>query len=318
MRARLEQEGQYRQLDPGLLGDSFLRLAEAFQFADIRQIKLGDMGHIQPAAMNVGCAGLLQAGHVPGFDFAKAAEVDCWHRWNTCTACRRWLLLLLGQAFDVFLHVFLEDAVTRPAGFHLGQFDAELAGEQAYRWTGMHLGAFAAGPAHRRRCFLLGGRRLFFRGLCFTGALGVVLFGGFGRRFVGCFAGWRGFFARRRRFCSVASLAAHMQDQVTGAGLVALLDLNRFHSAGKRCRNFHAGLVRLQHDQRLVSLNPVALGHEYFYHFGLAVRTQIRDFDFLYLAAGCVFGAWLSLGWLRWGLFRLGFFLFSFAVRRFR
>ena len=318
MRARLEQEGQYRQLDPGLLGDGFLRLAEAFQFADIRQIKLGDMGHIQPTAMDVGCADLLQAGHVPGFDLAKAAEVDCRHRWNTCSACRSRLLLLLGQAFDVFLHVFLEDAVTRPAGFHLGQFDAELAGEQAYRWTGMHLGAFAAGPAHRRRRIVFSRRGMCICRLGLARALRILLFVRLGRRLVSRLTRWCLVFARCGWLSGAASLAAHMQDQVTGAGLVALLDLNRFHSAGKRCRNFHAGLVRLQHDQRLVSLNPVALGHEYLYHFGLAVRTQIRDFDFLYLAAGCVFGAWLSLGWLRWGLFRLGFFLFSFAVRRFR
>src|SRR5690606_14263538 len=72
----LEQERQHRQLDAGLFRYRFLRLAEVFKFADIGQVELGDMGHVQPAAVQVARTDLLQTCHVLQLDFAEAAEVD--------------------------------------------------------------------------------------------------------------------------------------------------------------------------------------------------------------------------------------------------
>src|SRR5690606_30199571 len=107
------------------------------------------------AAVQVGGADLLQAGHVLQFDFAKAAEVDLRHLRDACAAgcCRRFaaILALLHHALDVGLHVLLEDATARAAALDLRQIDAELPGQLAYRRAGMDLLSASGRRAYRRR-----------------------------------------------------------------------------------------------------------------------------------------------------------------------
>jgi len=72
--------------------------------------------------------------------------------------------------------------------------------------------------------------------------------------------------------------ARHLQhqDQVAGTHFVVQLDADAFHHAGFRRRDFHAGLVRFQGDQRLISLDGVADLDRDLDDLGLARRTDVR------------------------------------------
>ncbi|MCY1524946.1 hypothetical protein D9M68_599070 [compost metagenome] len=130
----------------------------------------------------------------------------------------------------------------------------------------MHLGAVAAGCADRRS-----GGRLRSSGLR-RGRSGSRCRSGRRR---GCGRLFRG--GRR-------SSASHLEleDQVAGADFVTDLDRHAFHHAGGRRGDFHAGLVRLQGDQRLVGFHRVAGLHHHLDDAGLAGRTDVRHLDILH------------------------------------
>ena len=237
MSTGLEQEGQYGQFDAGLLGSRLLVLAEGFQRADVGQVELGDMRHVEPAAVQVAGADLLQAGHVDGFDLAKPREVDLRHRRDTAASdgAGGRCLALLHDGLHVFLHVFLEDAITRTGGLDVGQVDTELAGQHPYRRTGVYLGAFAAGAADRRWAGRL------FAGLVAAGSggglLGVTLLA---------------LLLSGLRLClglAVAATDLHLHDHIAGLDVLLQLDIDRLDHAREWRGQLHAGLVRLQHQQ---------------------------------------------------------------------
>ena len=213
MRTGLEQEGQHGQLDAGFLGSRFLLLAEGFQRADVGQVELGDVRHVEPAAVQVAGADLLQAGHVDGLDLAKAREVDLRHRRDTAaTGCAgRACLALLHDGLHVLLYIFLEDAVTRAGGLDVGQVDAEFACQHAYRRAGVDLGAFAARATNRRR----------------AGGLFAGRAAGSSRRLLG--VALLALLLSGLRLCLGLALAAtdlHLHDHIAGLNILLQLDVD--------------------------------------------------------------------------------------------
>src|SRR5690606_34801239 len=67
-----------------------------------------------------------------------------------------------------------------------------------------------------------------------------------------------------------------------GLGFVADLDRQGFHHTRLGRRNFHAGLVRLAGDQRLIRLDAVASLDHYLNNIGAAAGADIRDTDFFH------------------------------------
>ncbi|MNZ50530.1 hypothetical protein D3C78_683190 [compost metagenome] len=212
--------------------------------------------------MQVGGADLHQAGHRHFLDFAEAAEVDFRNRRDAGTADSaggRGGLGLAHHRLDVGLHVFLEHAAFRAARRYVAQLDAELAGQHAHGRTGVHLAALAARRAGRSSRF---GRFGGCRGRCRRSS---------GRSRGGGRRGSGHGSCRRHG-------AGHAQgeDQLAGADLVVELDRHAVDGAGLRAGDLHAGLVGLQHQQRLVGFDHVTGLDQQFDDAGLAGRADVR------------------------------------------
>ena len=96
--------------------------------------------------------------------------------------------------------------------------------------------------------------------------------------------------------CWSRSGAGHFQleDKITGANFVFQCDADAFHHAGSRRGDFHAGLVRLQGDQRLISFDAIADLDQNLDDLGFAVRADVWHMYVLHAAAGL-------RGWCRCG-----------------
>src|SRR6185312_7472826 len=68
---------------------------------------------------------------------------------------------------------------------------------------------------------------------------------------------------RGRRFCRRALTRFNERDHAAARNTVVLLDLDLAHGAGERRGHFHRGLGRLQRDQTLILLDPVAGFHQH-------------------------------------------------------
>ncbi|MNZ73982.1 hypothetical protein D3C78_924160 [compost metagenome] len=73
-----------------------------------------------------------------------------------------------------------------------------------------------------------------------------------------------------------------LEDQVAGADFVTDLDRHAFHHASGRRGDFHARLVRLQGDQRLVGFHRVTGLDHHLDDAGLAGRADVRNVDVLH------------------------------------
>jgi hypothetical protein len=81
-------------------------------------------------------------------------------------------------------------------------------------------------------------------------------------------------------WCSGRAIGFHQQDQRAFGNLVAYLDLQFLDDTGMARRDFHAGLVGLDRDQRLINLDAVANLDQQLDDFHFLEVADIRDFDF--------------------------------------
>ncbi|MCY1411627.1 hypothetical protein D9M71_270160 [compost metagenome] len=266
------------------------------------------MRDVEPAAVQVGGADLHQAGHRHFFDFTELAEVHRRDRRDARTTAGaggsgRGFLGLLQHGLDVGLHVFLQHAAVRAGGLDLGQLDAEFAGQLANRRTCVDLGAAGAGR-YAGGFRGGGGQRGDGRDLGSRDRMGTL-----GDAVHRLFSGGRG-----RRCGRGGACGLELEDQVAGPDFGIQLDLDAFHHAGGRRGDFHAGLVGLQGDQRLLGCDAVAGLDQDFDDLGLAIRADVRHEDVLHRDGGCRCGGCSrsrgrgrcggrcsSLGWSRGG-----------------
>jgi hypothetical protein len=249
--AGLDQKGQHRHLDAGLLVLLVGRHAEGFQIGDVGVVMVGDGGNHDRVAQQVGATDLLDARQLLALDGAELGEVDLGPgdqaQLGAAAAglCRRRLgrlgLGLRGTCHHrpgEGLHIGFGDAALGPAAFDLIQRHAQFARELAHRWRCVR-------QPHRRAGGVMGGHSSSGRrGRCSRcrGRCG----GGRRRRCGG--HGW----------CDSTPGAFQNSQQIADVHGVAELDLQLAHHAGGRRRDFHRRLVGLHRDQALLQLDGVA------------------------------------------------------------
>ena len=259
---RLQDEHQRGDLHVQLLllGQHVLLFAERFQIRGIGFVELGDMGDHGPVAVQGRTGDLLDPGQFQLFDRAELAEINLGpghdaHAVASALACSRGGLGTLDRILHVSLHVFFDDAALATGSFHLGQVDAELARQTAYRRGSVDIGVVGdeigsgSSLGNRRRG---GGSR-----------------SGSNRSRGGsrCSHGSR----------SCTSDFEH-HDERSGGDLVTRLHLDLLDHTGERRRDFHGGLVTFHGDQGLVGFDLVTHGHHDLgdFHF---VTADVRYVD---------------------------------------
>ncbi len=260
---RLDQEGQWRQVEPPLLGLALVGLAERFHGRDIGLVVVGDVGDGDPVAVQVAPADPLdpRKGHL--LDLAECAEVDLRQRrhFERRGRRRRRRPVLQGR-LDEGGDVFAKNAAFATAALHLQQVHTQFAGEHADGRAGIgnaaRHGGFRA-QRHGRRSAFAGARRLRPGGRL-----------GHGRRRLGL-GRWRwggGFRLRWRLPGRLPGIGIRLEDgdHVALGDRVVETHPEFGNHAGRGRGHLHGGLVALQRDQRLLGRHAVAGGDQHLDH----------------------------------------------------
>ncbi len=141
----LQDKGHRGEPCAALLGLALEPRPKLLQSRDVRLVELGDVGHIEPAALHVGGGELVQLAALGDLHRAEFGKVDFRYRRNSRTGDGS------GLATERFLHkllqVFLEHAAPGPGPCHLVQRHPEFPGQLAHGRAGVNPGAFT-----RRGC----------------------------------------------------------------------------------------------------------------------------------------------------------------------